>query len=143
MSTTRPNGAPHDTRRARGAYLRVVRWLDAPRLVRTRRRRRAALTAAALAAGTAMQAIVSSTAPQLAPCAHQTPALPCDPRLDAPFAFTLRTTVATPLAGTRVVLRLDVVNSAGWRAVLSVHLEPTPIHTTPLWSGSRLPVTYH
>jgi hypothetical protein len=86
---------------------------------------------------------MSSTALQLAPCVHQTPAPPCDARLDAPFALTLRTTVPTPLTGARVVLRLDVVNSAGWRVVLGVHLEPAPVHATPLWSGSRLPVTYH
>ena len=127
MPTTRP------ITRTRGAYLRVVRWLDAPRLVRTRRRRRAAVTAAALAAGTAMQATMPSTALQLATCVHETSAPPRDARLDAPFAFTLRTTVPTPLTGARVVLRLDVMNSAGWRAVLSVHLEPAPMHATPLW----------
>jgi hypothetical protein len=134
MTAIRPHGTARPAR-ACAAYLRAacsrsIRWFDAPRRARTRRRRRTAFAAAALAAGSAVHAVAPLTM-LLAPDAPTGVPVMSDVPTDAPFALVLRTTIPTPMTEARVVVYLAVVNSAGWRATLTVHVAPTAAAPLP------------
>jgi hypothetical protein len=135
MTATRSTGAARPARTCtaylRTAHARTVRWFQAPRLVRTRRRRRAALAAAALTAGSATTQVIAPAIARLAVDAVGTAVVMHDVPANAPFALVLRTVIPTPVAGTRMVVHLTVVSAAGWRATLSVHLEPAMRSTLP------------
>lgn len=127
MTATRSTG-PRRRAGACTAYLRAacarsVRWFDAPRLVRTRRRRRTALAAAAIAAGTAIQTTVPVMT-RLAGDAAVGAAVLREVPAGAPFALVLHTTIPFPVLGARLSLRLTVAEAAGWQATLALHAQP-------------------